>query len=501
MKRRNFLKFASSMAAARALPIGLGMSALAQRAYASSPNYSAVNIALPAGLPQIINIFMYGGASELAGNLTNIVDINTHSMNDYSASNAFGSGILTSTTDGGQITANNFWANAGGVHMEDMLTAGDMAVYRTIYKQKRATRSHRESIYMSHKGTIDIENAPGVGSRLALMMMENASSYAGATMADGSMMGSLDGLTLPFVSFEGDSQTFALDPSNTMPNYLRGLTMDDQFNNPYSRGSLGGSETSINALLQTRLTQIESSRSKYSAAWNGFDKRDELEGRMTDLSDLLEGTDSNGNLSSAAVLGVTYPNTSFGRQLEAAVTLAIHNPQTLYMAVGTPGLGGWDDHNNGIDRYPDRMEQLMEAIKTGMAHINASNGVDTLAGNTRTTTDNIIINVMGDFGRLVNLNGSGGWDHANNQNLYTFGGAGVRPAKEAAAMGTVVGTTARSGTSKTNNQYTVPTTDSPTWEPMSVASSIYGYFGATNSNVMTASPDNLDGDARLEDKL
>jgi hypothetical protein len=477
------------------------MSALAQRAYAASPNYSAVNIALPTVMPQIINIFMYGGASELAGNLTNIVDINTHSMNDYSAGNAFGSGILTATTDGGQITANNFWANAGGTHMEDMLTAGDMTVYRTIYKQKRATRSHRESIYMSHKGTIDIENAPGVGSRLALMMMENASSYAGATMADGSMLGSLDNLTLPFVSFEGDSQTFALDPSNTMPTYLRGLTMDDEFNNPYSRGSLGGSETSINALLQTRLAQIESSKSKYSAAWNGFDKRDELEGRMTDLSELLEGTDSNGNLSSAAVLGVTYPNTSFGRQLEAAVTLAIHNPQTLYMAVGTPGLGGWDDHNNGIDRYPDRMDQLMEAIKAGMAHINASNGVDTLAGNTRTSTDNIIINVMGDFGRLVNLNGSGGWDHANNQNLYTFGGTGVRPTKEAAAMGTVVGTTARSGTSKTNNQYTVPTTDSPTWEPMSVASSIYGYFGATNPYVMTASEGDESGDVRLEDKL
>jgi hypothetical protein len=501
MKRRNFLKFASSMAAAKALPVGLGMSLMAQRAYAASPNYSAVNVALPSVMPQIINIFMYGGASELAGNLTNIVDINNNSMNDYSAGNAFGSGILTSTTDSGQITANDFWANAGGTHMEEMLAADDMAVYRTIYKQKSPTRSHRESIYMSHKGTIDIENAPGIGSRLALMMMENASSYAGATMADGSMMGSLDNLTLPFVSFEGDSQTFALDPLNTMPLYLRGLTMDDQFNNPYSRGSIGNSEDSINTLLQTRLAQIESSRNKYSSAWNGFDKRDELEGRMADLSDLLEGTDDNGNLSSAALLGITYPNTSFGRQLESAITLAIHNPQTLYMAVGTPGLGGWDDHNNGIDRYPDRMDQLMEAVKVGMAHINASNGVTTLSGNTRSSTNNIVINVMGDFGRLVNLNGSGGWDHANNQNLYTFGGADVRPVKEAAAMGTVVGNTARFGTSKTNNQYTVPTTDSPTWEPMSVASSIYGYFGATNPNIMTASPDNEDGDVRLEDNL
>jgi len=184
--------------------------------------------------------------------------------------------------------------------------------------------------------------------------------------------------------------------------------------------------------------------------------------------------------------------------------LAIHNPQTLYMAVGTPGLGGWDDHNNGIDRYRNRMNDLMEAIKAAMAHIKAAatQGVTTISGNNRTQTDNIIINVMGDFGRLVNLNGSGGWDHANNQNLYTFGGAGVRPTKEAAALGSVVGTTVRSGTSKTNNQYTIPTTDSPTWEPMSMASSIYGYFGAQNSAILTADALlNPLGDMRLEDGL
>lgn len=511
MKRRNFIQLASSMAAAKALPIGLGMGLLAQRANAAGPDYSAASITLPAVMPQVINIFMYGGASELAGNLSNIADINANSQNDYSANNAFRANFLLPATDNdplnrsrfndGQITANNFWKEAGGTHMEDMLAAGDMSVYRTIYKQKSPTRSHRESIFMSHKGTLGIENSPGIGSRLALMMMQNSNSYAGATMADGTLMGSLENLTLPFVSFEGDSQTFALDPDNTMPLYLRGLTLDEQFNNPYTRSSIGASEDAISSILAERLQQLSSSRSKFSGAWNGFDKREELESRMQDLSSLLEGTDDNGNLSSADTLGVTYPNTSFGRQLEAAVTLAIHNPQTLYMAVGTPGLGGWDDHNNGIDRYPDRMHQLMEAVRAGVDHIKAANGVTTISGGTRNRTDNIVINVMGDFGRLVNLNGSGGWDHANNQNLYTFGGAGVRPAKEAAALGSVIGNTVRAGTSKTNNQYTVPDTGSATWEPMSVASSIYGYFGATNPHVMTASEGDEEGDVRLEDKL
>ncbi len=509
MQRRNFLKLASAITAARVVPVVFGMSALAQRAYAASPNYSGVTIELPTVMPQIINIHMYGGASELAGNLTNIADININSVNDYSANNAFGAGILTPADDndadlrlnGGQVTANGFWKAAGGTHMEDMIASSDMTVYRTMFKQKSPTRSHRESIFMSHKGTLDIESSPGIGSRLALMMMQNESSYQNAKLADGTDMGSLDALTLPFISFEGDSQTYALDPSNTIPLTLRGLTMDNQFNNPYSRGGVGSSETAITDLLAS---QNISGNAKYASASNGFEKREELEEKMEDLSGLLNGSDDNGNLSSAAALGVTYPNNSFADQLEAAVTLAIHNPQTLYMAVGTPGLGGWDDHNNGIDRYRNRMNDLMEAIKAAMAHIKAAaaQGVTTISGTPRSQTDNIVINVMGDFGRLVNLNGSGGWDHGNNQNLYTFGGAGVRPAKEAAALGSVVGTTQRSGSSKTNNQYTIPTTDSPTWESMSVASSIYSYFGAQNSSILTADAlYNPAGDVRLEDKL
>ena len=509
MKRRDFLKMTS------ALPVGLSMAALANRAYAASPVYSNVSVTKPAVMPQVINIFMYGGASELAGNLSNIADINANSQNDYTANNAFRATILQAATDNdpanrsrfndGQITANAFWKEAGGTYMEDMLAAGDMTVYRTLFKKKSPTRSHRESIFMSHKGTIDIENSPGIGSRLALMLLQNESSYVGAKLGDDSTISSLSNLTLPFVSFEGESQTYALDPENTMPLYLRGLTMDSSFNNPYTRSNDSGASASfISELASNRLAAMASTRSKYSAAWDGFEKRAELESRMESLGQLL-GDDSDPDniiLSSSASVGVAYPNTNFARQLEAAVTLAIHNPETLYMAVGTPGLGGWDDHNNGIDRYPNRMNDVMEAIKAAMAHIKAAQGsVQTIKGNTRVDTGNIVINVFGDFGRLVNLNGSGGWDHANNQNLYTFGGAGVRPANEAAVLGQVVGTTHREGRVKTNNQYTVPDSDSLTWEPMAVASSVYQYFGATNSPILTADPVNLDGFETFADKL
>lgn len=510
MKRRDFIKLASSMGVSGVMPVGLSMSLLAQRAQAFSPNYSQLIVEAPVVLPQVINIFMYGGASELAGNLSNIVDINQNSVNDYSASNAFRSTILEAATDNdpanrsrftdGQITEHSFWKEAGGTHMEDMLASKDMTVYRTIMKKKSPTRSHRESIFMSHKGALDIENAPGIGSRLALMIKQHESTFQNVLTADGSALGALDEVVLPFVSFEGNSQSFALDPNNALPLSLQGLTMDQNFNNPYSRGAGEDnvhqldSQDAILALLQSRQAEMTASAAKYQKAIDGFTKREDLERDMVSLSALLDAD---------LPENVTYPNTNFARQLRSAVTLAIHNPQTMYIAVGTPGLGGWDDHNNGIDRYPGRMNDVMEAIKSAMAHIGASTNVPTLKdGSFRARTDNIVINVMGDFGRLVNLNNSGGWDHANNQNLYTFGGSGVRPSKESDALGAVVGTTMRAGSSKTNNQYTVPTSDSVSFEPMSIASSIYGYFGAKNSSIMTADPSfNPDGDLRLEDIL
>ena len=282
MKRRDFLKFASSLSATRVMPVGLSMGLLAERAHAFSPNYSQLTIAAPTVLPQVINIFMYGGASELAGNLSNMTDININSVNDYSANNAFRSTILDAATDNdpanrsrfsdGQITANNFWKEAGGTHMEDMLASGDMAVYRTIMKKKSPTRSHRESIFMSHKGTLDIESSPGIGSRLALMIKENESTFQNVVTADGSVLGALDEAVLPFVSFEGESQTFALDPNNTLPLALQGLTMDQNFNNPYTRGvgrdsnHHGSSADAILALLQSRQSAMNDNVAKIGRA-------------------------------------------------------------------------------------------------------------------------------------------------------------------------------------------------------------------------------------------
>lgn len=81
-----------------------------------------------ANQPQTIMIFLYGGASELAGNFTNYADFSTRSQNSYPTH--FGSGNLVATTNG-------FWQSAGGSTMESLLAANDLNVFRTCFSQVR----------------------------------------------------------------------------------------------------------------------------------------------------------------------------------------------------------------------------------------------------------------------------------------------------------------------------------------------------------------------------
>ena len=152
------------------------------------------------------------------------------------------------------------------------------------------------------------------------------------------------------------------------------------------------------------------------------------------------------------------------------------------------------------------MEDLFATLKAAMLHIKYSSTALTLDATNRTTSSNIVINMFGDFGRRVNLNGAaGGWDHGNNQNLWTIGGAGVVSAANGGAprqLGKVVGTTVRVGTPGTNNQVTEPASGSYEAEPMSIASSVYSYFGVQNPEILTADEErNPSGDPAIDETV
>ncbi len=489
MNRRHFIQSVgafSLMAAAPSFTRLPGLIGQAEAAQLINANY-----VLPQRLPQVINLFLYGGASELAGNLTNIGEIDRASQNRYPDEL-----LQAANGDRGQITANGFWRDAGGAEMEDMLASGDMSVYRTINRQKDNTRAHRQSIYSSLKGSLNIDGSPGMGSSVAALLEMNRDQLDGSAQLGGK---TLDELVLPFVSFEGSSVVYTPDADQPLPLQLRGLSLNERFENPYSR-ERDDHQQELQALINTVVTDVQ--RTRFSKVMGGFEQRKRMEGLIGDLQSAAG--DPLPSLQASAFDDpdvdpdtgyLRYPsNNRYSARLQAAVTLAIQNPDSLFISLGG-GLSSWDDHDASIEEYQPRMQQLMQALRAAMKHIRYS---DVAYGGTR-DTGNIIINVHGDFGRNVNLNNSRGWDHGNNQNLYTFGGSAIRPQ---GALGKVVGSTEVFGSGENNRLFTRPTDSSYQAEPMSIASSIYQYFGATNAASMTQDVEyNPTGDAPIDETV
>lgn len=471
MKRRNFVKNVGAVSTVGIIPSLSISSFFTQRAMAM-PMIDSANFTAPSVLPQVINIFLYGGPSELAGNLTNIVDINANSQNPYP------NNLLRASTDNnGRITSNGFWSDAGGNEMEDMLASNDLTVYRTLNRLKNNTRAHRPSVFSSQMGNLDIDNSPGIGNTLATVLFNNRSALDGSALLGGR---TVEQLVLPFVSFEGDTVAFRRNPDYvSLPQSLKDISLNDNFDNPYNRAN-NPHDTALEALVAKIVDPTM--RARYDKVADGFDTRQQLDSLVGNF-EVASNTLPNVGIGDPDADGsgvLQYPaNNRYTDRLRAATTLAIANPDSMYIAVGG-GLGGWDDHNSAFERYIPRMRDLMRAVRVAMKHIRFS---DVSQGGTRDTR-NIIINIHGDFGRNVNLNNSQGWDHGNNQSFYTLGGSTVRPGG-AAALGKVVGATERFGNSGQNRQFTRPTSSSYQTEPLSVASSIYSYFGVQNPEVLT----------------
>jgi hypothetical protein len=480
MKRRDFIKALGIMGASLAVPPYLrekGFMTPAQAAGVSEQAFrnarqavlGELNFEAPSVLPTVINIFMYGGPSELAGNLTNIAEINAKSQNPYP------NAMLQSTADGGQITPNGFWSSAGGAIMEELIASGDMSIYRTINRVIDDSKTHRTSIFSAQQGSLSQET-PGMGTTVAAIL--NTHYYA----QDAAPF-------LPFVSFEGESVQYNLGDIN-LPLTLKPVSLDRNFKNPYSRSvlrafssnnndtadeicTIGGVEKNCDAAIEELAKTIAGNDSKFQKIQDGFSKRKELDDYISqnlsgDINALVPAdTDANGNRL------VDYTG-SFGANVRAAMVLAIQNSDTRFITLSTGGLGGWDDHDNSLDKYTNRVQNLMSNMRSAVNHMR-------IAGR-----NDIIINVFGEFGRNVNLNGSMGWDHGNNMNLYTFGGSAVRPT---GALGKIVGKTKWTGREGQNRQFTAPTDDSYQAEPMSIAATIYGYFGVKNPQILTAGED------------
>jgi hypothetical protein len=461
MRRRTFIKLAGAAGAGILLPVPW------RRAAAALP--SGLQYQKPAeGLPKLIHVFLYGGPSELAGNLTNIVEIQQNSQYAYDAHLVQESGGVLSP--GASVTTNGFWGpstpgtdddSAGGDSMERLVASGDLTVYRTVNRVKDDNKGHGASVAQDLAGNLSVD-APGMAATL------------GALLASHGAFGKpLDQLIMPVISFDGDARVFGAGDLD-LPLALQPMSLNPDFQNPYSRArseALSAADP-VNAQLDALAAQVSGRLAGVTRINEAFARRAGLDQFITDHFSQAAVD------ASLAALGITYPDTNFGSRLRAAVYLALANEDTFFVNLGSGGLGGWDDHSEALREYPSRMRELMQALEVAVAHLRAAE----VAGNA--AASRIYINVFGDFGRNVNLNASRGWDHGNNQNLFTLGGAGIA----GRTLGKVVGRTERVGTAFENRQFTSPAAGSYQCEPFAIASTMYRYFGVQNPELLTGEP-------------
>lgn len=438
MNRRNFLKTTSAVTAGLLLPkISLAAPVDFSRVEFDASVYSSNNA-------QTIMVFLYGGPSELGGNLTNIEAIKMHSKSNYD--NYF---------RGLTPTANGFWQEAGGTIMDELLASEDMNIFRTCYSRLRdeeGNRSHGRCVSQNQRGVINDDDTAGIFSIIANTLFQN---------------GVIDETTkLPFLTMEGES-TFFSAPDFSLKSFLKPTALSSNLSNPYERRYedqwfyYTRDEREIDgyrdrrAALDVAMDSLAQSNNITGKIKENFDKRVELDSFINDMKD------------TPTPMGIEYPDNSFAENLQTAVKIMVSNPDTKVISLGSDGLGGWDDHNEARD-YPVRMENLFSAIKAAVDHIKAE-GRD----------GNINIMVWGDFGRNVNLNSALGWDHGNLQNLYMFGG------KSYFNRVGIVGETDLGEVGSINRMYLKPKTGSYWFEPTSVAATLYRIYGISNPEYLT----------------
>ena len=401
---------------------------------------------------QTIIVFLYGGASQLAGNITNIDTIEAHSQSSYN--DYFRS--ITSTDNG-------CWQEAGGTDMETLIANGDMTLYRTCYSAEReavSNKSHGPCTEQNQKGSFDTSGG-GIVANLATIL------HAKGVIDENTLM--------PFVTMEGESH-FYDSSSIPLEGFLKPVAIDEDFDNPYQR-------TWWTVRRWTYYTEEEREQEDYNDEHNGFDpaltgamdtlaQSHNAPGRIKDVlgvrSNLAGFIERVKNTPTPDLGDDAYPaDNAFADKLEAAIKLLDANPDTRIVTLGTGGLGGWDDHNEARD-YVTRAESLFRSLRSAAAHLRAINKDDT-----------INIMVFGEFGRNVNLNSANGWDHGNLQNLYVIGG------KRYFTHQGVVGETEVDVTGSLNRLWLKPKSGTYWFEPLSIAATLYKIYGITNPDVLT----------------
>ena len=342
MKRRAFLKLSAIAGSALMLP----SSADAADINLGKVRFNAATY--QKNKAQVIMVFLYGGPSELAGNLSNIEAIKKASQSDY---DQYFRGVTP--------TAHGFWQEAGGTFMESLIASGDLNLFRTCYSKVREennNKSHGKCVAQNQRGRF-VGEGEGIFTTLGQVLQKE---------------GMIDANTvLPFITMEGESGLYSKG-DRPVPGFLSPVGVGKDLDNPYARGAINrwfyytpqerqipDYEKNTTAAINRKMDDLAQSLNAEGPMKEAFAKRGELERFIESIKTKPLPAD------------VTYPNNnSFGEKLQTAVKILSANPDTKVISLGNDGLGGWDDHNEARD-YVTRMERLFSALDAAMTHIKA----------------------------------------------------------------------------------------------------------------------------------
>jgi uncharacterized protein (DUF1501 family) len=428
MKRRDFLKLSAITASSIFMPssvFGAGEENMSfDYSVFDSVNFNSDNITNHS--PQILAIFLAGGSSQLAGNLTNFTDIKRLSESSYPNID---------------ITENGFWNDAGGEQMEEMLANNKLSVVRTIFRSEDTnTRSHGIQTVQNQVGSVYATKS-GFFTDILYLLNKN---------------GVIDENTvMPSLSFTGGTPDIYKRGDLQIEPYLNFSSMDSELDNPYSMKDNRYLVEGADEVLRNMANEVNSADQTnplFKKAYENFIRKDELSIVVDEIS--------------AQEVSTEFPDNTYGNSIKSSLKMMIHNPDTKLSFIE---FGGWDDHSGAINNYKNRMSDVFEAVKSGTDYLEAE-------GN-RT----ISIWVFTEFGRNVNLNKSLGWDHGNIFNLFV---AGNNPTY--LEMGKIIGETEIFKPDLGSNRvYMRPIENSESYEPFSIASTIEKIFGITNPEVLT----------------
>jgi uncharacterized protein (DUF1501 family) len=113
--------------------------------------------------------------------------------------------------------------------------------------------------------------------------------------------------------------------------------------------------------------------------------------------------------------GATYPNTTFGRNLESVAQMI---KMQLGLRVATIDKGGWDTHeyqgDDGGGYFAGQIGDLADGLNAFYTDLGDTNGTD--------HTKRLTVVVMSEFGRSFEQNASRGCDHGHGNVMLVLGG-------------------------------------------------------------------------------